>query len=119
MNPLYPQGKLVRDGIPAILRQRGEQAVFYVAEGEEVTERLRTKLVEEVLEFLAADTFRAMCQELGDVFDVLDELLSRFGVSPDAFDAMRTQKVAAYGAFSGGHVMVLSENPESTSESSS
>lgn len=111
MNPLYPEGKLVRDRIPGIIRERGDDTgvVLYVASGEEVVERLRTKLAEEVLEFLSAETFKASIQELGDVVDVVDELLLRLGVDQVAFNAMRVQKAAARGGFSEGHVWVRGE----------
>jgi len=115
---LYPKGKLIRDGIPAIIRERGEDgAVLYRATNDEVVLRLKAKLVEEALEAQSAETTEEIAQEVGDIMDVAEELLIRLGVDPTIFKLMRAQKVATYGAFDEGHVFVRSDELQSSSVS--
>ncbi|MFJ3311112.1 nucleoside triphosphate pyrophosphohydrolase, partial [Streptomyces sp. NPDC086549] len=66
-------GKLVRDGIPQIIREGGAEPVVYTAGPEEYRGRLRDKLGEEVAEFLTADEAAAP-GELADVLEAVRAL---------------------------------------------
>jgi predicted house-cleaning noncanonical NTP pyrophosphatase (MazG superfamily) len=63
-------GKLIRDRIPEIARDKGETLAIRVATPEEMPALLKAKLVEEAKEFFEKPSI----EELGDVLDVLDEL---------------------------------------------
>src|SRR5713226_85246 len=61
-------GKLVRDKIPDIIRSKGAEPIIRVADGSEYQFLLRSKLVEEVEEFLASDDDP---EELADILQML------------------------------------------------
>ncbi|MDL2219618.1 nucleoside triphosphate pyrophosphohydrolase [Ruminococcaceae bacterium OttesenSCG-928-O06] len=88
--------KLVRDKIPAIIQAQGGTAVVRTVESrEEYARLLREKLREETEEFIAAGTL----DELVDVGEVMHALLSEMGVSVEAFQKARTEKLAEKGGF--------------------
>jgi predicted house-cleaning noncanonical NTP pyrophosphatase (MazG superfamily) len=70
----YP--KLVRDKIPAIIQRDGKTPVFHQADDKEYYFALRDKLNEEVAELLGAQTRGAFIEEIADVMDVLDAMMS-------------------------------------------
>lgn len=87
-------GKLVRDGIPAII---GAGAVARVLGAEEYAVALRAKLQEEVAEYLEAHD----PQELADVLEVLHALAAQHGLTPQELEAQRAAKAQARGGFGG------------------
>ncbi|MEW1694175.1 nucleoside triphosphate pyrophosphohydrolase [Streptomyces sp. NPDC093249] len=91
-------GKLVRDRIPQIIRDAGEDPVTYEAGTEEYQSRLRDKLGEEVAEFLAADEESAP-EELADVLEVVRALAGELGVGPDQLEKLREAKAEERGGF--------------------
>src|SRR5260370_33253826 len=74
--------KLVRDGIPEIIRRKGEQCEVAVMAEEEYRQALREKLVEEATEAAQAATLQALITELADVQEVLDTLRATSQCSP-------------------------------------
>lgn len=64
--------KLVRNRIPDIVRDGGEQPVTHVADDEEHERRLREKLVEEATEFRDGGDL----EELADVREVMEAILA-------------------------------------------
>ncbi|ANE44093.1 nucleoside triphosphate pyrophosphohydrolase [Deinococcus puniceus] len=87
-------GKLVRDGIPAIV---GAGAVARILDVEEYAAALRAKLQEEVAEYLEAHD----PQELADVLEVLHALAALHGLTPQELEAQRAAKAQARGGFGG------------------
>jgi predicted house-cleaning noncanonical NTP pyrophosphatase (MazG superfamily) len=63
--------KLVRDKIPEIIFEKGGKCSFHIADKKEYEDRLKHKLLEEVLEF--NENFSK--DELSDIFEVLDSIL--------------------------------------------
>jgi predicted house-cleaning noncanonical NTP pyrophosphatase (MazG superfamily) len=93
--------KLVRDEIPAEIREDNETPVTHRAEGEEYRDRLAEKLVEEAEEFAEGRTVA----ELGDVLDVVDAICAARDVDRDYLDDMRATKTEERGGFVEGIVL--------------
>jgi predicted house-cleaning noncanonical NTP pyrophosphatase (MazG superfamily) len=90
------QGKLVRDKIPQIIRDKGLEPVIYVASPDEYATRLRDKLTEEVAEFLASDSDP---EELADVLEVVYALAALTGTDPQQLEKLRAAKADERGGF--------------------
>ncbi|MGW4051384.1 nucleoside triphosphate pyrophosphohydrolase [Streptomyces sp. NPDC004779] len=99
-SPGTGNGKLVRDGIPQIIRDEGGEPVTYIAGPEEYRARLREKLREEVAELLDADE-RSAPAELADVAEVLLALAADLGLSPEQLEAIRVAKASERCSFAG------------------
>ncbi|WP_117594858.1 nucleoside triphosphate pyrophosphohydrolase [Haloprofundus halophilus] len=93
--------KLVRDDIPAIIRESGERPVTHVAEGGEYRERLAEKLVEEAEEFAESRD----AEELADVLEVVAAVRRQLGVDADELERLRREKREACGGFEAGVVL--------------
>lgn len=87
------EAKLVRDKIPQIIRDAGDEPIIRVADADEYRVLLRAKLVEEVDEFLDSDD----PYELADVLEVLLALAADLG-----FDRAHLEKLRAAKAFERG-----------------
>lgn len=93
--------KLVRDGIPAIIRENGHRPHCHVEDGEAYARRLREKLTEEVEEYRDSRDV----EELADVLEVVHALREHHGVSAAALEEMRAEKAAERGGFTDGIVL--------------
>lgn len=98
--PLY--NKLVRDGIPAMLDERGVRARTRVLRGGRLVAALRAKLGEELAEYDAAPTPDDALGELADVLEVVYALAAAHGWSPSQLDDRRARKAGERGTFSAG-----------------
>ncbi|WP_372412290.1 hypothetical protein [Streptomyces luteireticuli] len=107
---MHSEGKLVRDGIPEIIRRDGAEPVTYTAGPEEFRARLRAKLGEEVEEFLSANEASAP-EELADVLEVVRTLAADLGVGPDQLEKIRQAKADERGGFSGRIVWTGNRGP--------
>lgn len=68
--------KLVRDNIPAIIKKTGSKPFYRkLVTKEDILLALDDKLVEEVFEYLQADTDAEKAFELVDIIDVVEEIL--------------------------------------------
>ncbi|MCS0635880.1 nucleoside triphosphate pyrophosphohydrolase [Streptomyces sp. LP05-1] len=92
------RGKLVRDRIPEIIRADGAEPMTHTAGADEYRGRLRDKLLEEVQEFLAADSSTAP-DELADILEVVHALARDLGMDPAALEAIRQTKARERGGF--------------------
>lgn len=97
--------KLIRDRIPEVIAESGEDPVTRRVEGEEYDEYLADKLVEEATEFreARADDREDADGELADVLEVLGALLDRR--DRERVDRLRTDKAAERGGFAEGIVL--------------
>ena len=93
--------KLVRDGIPDVIRKNGERPVTHVAIEEEYPGRLDKKLQEEVEEYLT----RGDAAELVDILEVIYAIADAKGVSKDELEKARHEKLRKRGGF--GNRIVL------------
>ncbi|MFE1316012.1 nucleoside triphosphate pyrophosphohydrolase [Kitasatospora phosalacinea] len=93
-----PEGKLVRDGVPEIIRASGAHPRFYAADGPEYLERLGAKLCEEAEEARTAPPGELL-EELADVLEVLHALAAAHGADFARVEQLRRDKAAARGGF--------------------
>ena len=100
--------KLVRDEVPAEIREDDETPVTHRAEGEEYRDRLAEKLVEEAEEFADGRTVA----ELGDVLDVVDAICAARDIDRDYLEEMRAAKTDDRGGFLEGVVLERIEPTE-------
>jgi predicted house-cleaning noncanonical NTP pyrophosphatase (MazG superfamily) len=96
--------KLVRDKIPLIIRDKGDNPAIRVAGLDEYALLLRDKLREEVGEFLETDERG----ELVDILEVVYALAATLGYSPVQMEQDRRTKLATAGGFE--HRIVWSGN---------
>ena len=97
--------KLVRDGIPDVIREDGETPVARTVDGEELERYLLDKLVEEAVEArdAASDPEESVDAELADLAAVLDALTERRG--RDRVARLRQEKRTERGGFDDGVVL--------------
>ncbi|GAB7018323.1 nucleoside triphosphate pyrophosphohydrolase [Halostagnicola bangensis] len=93
--------KLVRDKIPAIITQNGEEPVTNRVTGEDYSDRLVEKLEEEVAEYRESRSL----EELADVLEVVHAIRKTKGVSVDELNEKRAQKAEQRGRFDEGVVL--------------
>jgi len=89
--------KLVRDRIIEIIETKGEVAKWHIADDAEYRLKLQEKLLEEAEEFLAAESV----EEMADVFEVIDALLTLNGWTREDILKIQQEKRAKRGGFDG------------------
>ena len=88
--------KLVRDKIPIIIeRNEGRFCKTRILDDEEYLIELNKKIQEELTEYLE----NGEVEELADLEEVLRAILDSKGVSYEAFEKIRQEKVNKRGAF--------------------
>ncbi|MBW6411005.1 nucleoside triphosphate pyrophosphohydrolase [Clostridium weizhouense] len=93
--------KLVRDRIPEIIKANGKKCDIRIAKGEEKSELLEKKLMEEVNEYLEAKNL----EELADVMEVLIGLANDLGYCEEDLMRKREEKKEERGGFGDGIVL--------------
>lgn len=66
--------KLVRDNIPKIIKNNGEEAIISILNDDEFKQELLKKLSEECNEVINSNNKKEMLEELGDVLEVIRSL---------------------------------------------
>ncbi|WP_323018510.1 nucleoside triphosphate pyrophosphohydrolase [Castellaniella sp.] len=110
--------KLVRDGIPDMIRDRGERVDSVALKGDALITALRQKLVEEAFEALDANTGNELLGELADLQEVLLALATALNVDPGAVEQERLKKRKKRGGFEKGLMLLKTSTPQSISKSS-
>lgn len=87
--------KLVRDRIPEIVEESGDEPVTHVADDEEYGRRLADKLVEEAEEYRED----ASAEELADVLAVIDAIRGHEGIDEDDLSKLQAEKSEERGEF--------------------
>jgi predicted house-cleaning noncanonical NTP pyrophosphatase (MazG superfamily) len=91
--------KLVRDNIPAIIKDEGGEAETYIVEDDEIFQQiLLSKLEEESLEISSADEDHLL-EELGDMESVIDALLKLKGWTRQDLENQQAKKDIERGKF--------------------
>jgi predicted house-cleaning noncanonical NTP pyrophosphatase (MazG superfamily) len=93
--------KLIRDDIPEIIRENGEEAICEEVEGAEYKAYLEEKLREETEEYFEDQDV----DELADVLEVVYALSRVEGVTKDKLEETRKQKRKDRGGFEEGIVL--------------
>lgn len=101
MTDLPPKGKLVRDGIPDLIRSEGGTPQVTRLAADQRQAALLAKLREEADELAAADEDDRL-GEMGDVLEVLRSLADEFGATWAEVQAASNAKRASVGAFAEG-----------------
>lgn len=97
MPTIKVHNKLVRDNIPAILREKGITVNSRILEPEEMPEYLIDKLEEEVREFVKD---RSLI-EIADIYEVLESIGRHFNFSQSAIEEAKLSKRNTHGGFEG------------------
>ena len=87
--------KLVRDLIPEIIRQNGQECIVRTLDEVEYEHYLDLKLQEELDEYLASGEIA----ELADLLEVIYAILAIKDVGPEALERIRLEKRAKRGGF--------------------
>lgn len=90
--------KLVRDRIPDIIRESGNECETAVLSDEEYRQALRQKLIEEAAEVAAADG-ENFIGELADLYEVIDALMASYGISGDRILNAQAKRRETRGGF--------------------
>ncbi|MDO8574234.1 MAG: nucleoside triphosphate pyrophosphohydrolase [bacterium] len=88
-------GKLVRDRIPYIIREKGRHSKTHVAGDVEYWEKLLEKLSEEVDEFREGGN----PEELADILEVIKAICKFKGLNEKEVESIRKKKAEERGGF--------------------
>lgn len=91
--------KLVRDQIPNLMEKKNIKVNSRNLEGEEYLLALKEKLVEESKEVLVSNSKKDLCEELGDIMEVIYSLYDAIGLSYEEVDGARIKKNVSKGIF--------------------
>lgn len=98
---LPPKGKLVRDEIPAIIRETGKEPLIVQLEPADITQALRLKLLEEAQELAEAPPSEVL-DELADVLEVILAISDAEDINWDQVVEHASRKRQARGGFGHG-----------------
>jgi predicted house-cleaning noncanonical NTP pyrophosphatase (MazG superfamily) len=97
--------KLVRDKIPDLIRNSGGTPSIRVAENQELDYFIRLKVQEEANElFESGDN-----EEIVDLLEIIDALLTHRGFSREKIDEMKKDKVEERGKFDMGIILSIDD----------
>ena len=91
--------KLIRDGIPAQLTQKGLTFSTRQLSTEEYTRAIRQKVVEEAIELTQAKDTHQLTEELADLSEVIRAICSLEKITPEDIEAARTKKASQRAVF--------------------
>jgi predicted house-cleaning noncanonical NTP pyrophosphatase (MazG superfamily) len=94
--------KLVRDKVPDIIRRSGRKPVVRRISGEELKSALKEKLVEEASELKESGDVYG---ELADVLEVVDAIISCYGLDRGKLEDAKKKKLEWAGGFTEGSVL--------------
>ena len=87
--------KLVRDKIPQIIKDSGNECICETLSDEEYRRMLNEKLVEEAMEYAKTGDI----EELADMGEVMHAILDYKNTSLEEFQKIRMEKLQARGGF--------------------
>ncbi len=95
MKDIY-YNKLVRDRIPTVIKNTGNDCTTEILGNEKFFLKLQEKLLEEVDEYMTSNND---IYELADIVEVIYGLVEASGKTIDEFNHIRQQKVLEKGSF--------------------
>jgi predicted house-cleaning noncanonical NTP pyrophosphatase (MazG superfamily) len=95
--PTY--NKLIRDKIPQIIDTEGKSYTLRTLSNEEYVVELKTKLGEELKEYLSTDDDTNAVEELADLLELVQTLATVHGASPQELEEVRRKKADKRGGF--------------------
>jgi len=110
--------KVVRDKIPEIIRQGGEQVEILHLAGDALVRALQKKLVEEAFEAMDAQSGEELVGELADVQEVIRAICQKLNVSNADLEQLRQDKSLKRGAFDKGLMLTRTSIQHSVHENS-
>ncbi len=87
--------KLVRDLVPQLIEENGDEAVTRLLEDEEYFQALKNKLKEEVTEYIESDD----SEELADIIEVIRALIDYHSMNFDQLESVRRRKLEERGGY--------------------
>ncbi|MCC3404947.1 MAG: nucleoside triphosphate pyrophosphohydrolase [Microcoleus sp. PH2017_10_PVI_O_A] len=102
--------KLVRDRIPEIIRQSGNECDFVILSDPEYRQALRQKLIEEATEVAEADKDNLVA-ELADLYEVIDALMLSYGISGDRVLNAQAKRRETRGGFTKKIMLLRTKKP--------
>lgn len=96
MEKIY--NKLVRDGIPEIIKENGGEVIYHVLSDREFEEALNNKLFEEAKEVVEA-TGRERIEELADIYELIRTIAELHDSSMENVARLANKKKKERGAF--------------------
>jgi predicted house-cleaning noncanonical NTP pyrophosphatase (MazG superfamily) len=96
---LTNKNKLVRDYIPQLIRQGGKKVTIKSLSTPEYQKALLTKLVEEAREAARATNLDELIEEIADVYEVIDALLTSYNLDREVILAAQVKKKREKGGF--------------------
>lgn len=103
--------KLVRDKVVDNIKYEGEVVNSARLSGEHLLRALKEKLIEEAFEVLDAIDLDSIIDELADVSEVIDGILSNLDESRDKLLQRQKQKREKAGGFKDGTILLETKNP--------
>ncbi|MFF2158649.1 phosphoribosyl-ATP pyrophosphohydrolase [Paenibacillus chitinolyticus] len=104
--------KLVRDKIPEIIRENGQNCRTRLLGEEEYKLELRRKLGEELNEYREARDDVQAVEELADLLELLHALTDLHGSSPEELESVRKRKADKRGGFRDRIFLLETEDAE-------
>lgn len=101
INPMTTtvHNKLVRDKIPDICREHGDQPFYHILSDNEYVEELYNKLTEELLEIRMAANPQETAKEIADVLEILRAVAKLNCLSWNDIEDIREEKRQQRGGF--------------------
>ncbi|GAB3311307.1 hypothetical protein [Luteimonas notoginsengisoli] len=103
--------KLVRDKVPDDIVHRGELVQVYALQGDALVASLRRKVVEESFEVLEAATIDDIADEIADLAEVTEALMSALKIDMKEIEGRRAKKTEKRGAFEKGLMLARTSLP--------
>ena len=104
-------GKLIRDRIPENIQKKGEEVHIETISGNELTKKIEQKIIEEAYEIYRSGSIEELIDELADVFEALNRLMSERDIDLNSVEKRRKQKREERGGFEKGIVLNHSHYP--------
>jgi len=91
--------KPVRDNLPKIIKDNGDECEYIILSPAEYKKVLLEKYVEEIEEYKNAKTQKEQLDELADVAEITEALAVLDGATPDDFYKVKVEKQQRRGSF--------------------